>query len=52
MAFIVFPGSCGTLNLLFSSFSSQQAIDSKVKAGAVPSVTVKVRCLTQTVAFE
>lgn len=37
---------------LFSSFFSQQAIDSEVKAGAVPSVTVKVRCLTLTVAFE
>lgn len=34
---------------LFSSFSSQQAIDSEIKAEVVPSVTVKVLCLTQTI---
>lgn len=41
---------CNIEFTLFSSFSSQKAIDSEVKAEVVPSVTVKVLCLTQTIA--
>lgn len=43
---------CDTAFAPFSSFSSQQAIDSEVRAEAVPSVTVKVLCLAQTVTLK